>query len=1696
MPEPTEHQSPTALTASIAAMPGLSFARSLSKKLSLVVILIGFGVILGWVFDLSTLKMLLPYLPTMKFNAALCFILSGCSLWLWHQQTSASVALSGRQWQHSKRIQLVSFNLAFFMTPIALLTLIEYGFKLNLGIDQLWMLQPEPVGSLAVPGRMAPNTAVAFLLTGLALMLMSRSNSYRRSIPIGLAQGMVLLVWLISFIGLLGHVYGSVYFYTAGSYTGMALYTAIAFQILSVAMLCALPDRGLMPLLTSSGAGSLMMRRLLPFAIALPFLAGSFSLLGYQVQFYSKEVEAALASALNILVFAGLVSWNAQLLNRIDLRRRRAEEALQQANDYLEQQLEADRGTNDRLQRELFKREQAERQLQQTLILQNAILNSANYSIISTTIEGTITSFNAGAEKMLGYSATEMVGKLTPAIIHEPQEVVVRAQLLSQELGVEIAPGFEVFVAKAQRGEVEECEWTYLRKDGSRFPVMLSVTPLHDAAANVTGFLGIANDISDRKQAEQERRRIEAALRNTEEQFRHAFEDASIGMAIVALDGHWLKVNPALCQIVGYTQDALLTATFQDLTHPDDLAADLNYVQQLIAGEISTYQMEKRYFHKQGHVVWVLLNESLVRDEQGKPLHLIAQIQDITTRKQMEAQLRKSEANLLEAQRVAHVGSWELDLLTQQIAWSEELFRMFGFDPVNPEPGYAEHFDYIHPDDRELLEACIKQATENGIPYEVDLRFFCTDGTIGYMEAKGRALRDEQGHITRLFGTALDISDRKASEQALRQSEATLRSFFDSSSMLMGIVELHEDDILHISDNPTTAKFFGTTSEAMRHQFASAMGVSKPHLELWLRYYQEAQQTQAPVRFEYLHQMLDGQTIDKQTLNGQAWLSATVCSIATLPGQPPRFSYIVEDISDRKRIEAERQQAEEALRESEARFQAFMDHSPAAAWITDANGVMVYVSQTYYRTFQVPTTDLIGRSVFELYPLEIAQQFLDNIQAVARSQQIVETVEIAPRSDGTLGDFLVYKFSLPGDSGRVLVGGVAIDITLQHQAEIALQKSEERLQLALEASGDGLWDWNIATNEVYFSPQYMHMLGYEVGELPNSLATWESLTHPDDQAWVLDILNAHMQDSSVPYSFDYRVRTKAGAWKWIADYGKVAAHDAQGTPLRMIGTHKDITERKQVELELQRAKEAAEVANRAKSVFLANMSHELRTPLNVILGFTQVMNHDASFAPEQQEYIEIIHRSGEHLLTLINDVLDLSKIEADRITFDQSNFDVIDLLRSLWEMLRLKAETKGLQFNLDITDNLPRYINTDPNKLRQVLINLLGNAIKFTETGSVILRVSIQEAEGRRQEAGEDTETRIHGDTENSDQTHTLPSTPHTLPPTPHTPHPTPHTLLFEVEDTGVGIATTELETIFDAFTQAQAGKTLIDGTGLGLTISRRFVQLMGGTLTGSSTLGQGSTFRVTIPIQIAHAAEVPLPKTQQRILGLAPGQPLYRILVVDDQAENRRLLVKLLTQLGLDVRQACNGEEAIALTAQWHPHLVWMDIRMPKVDGYEATQTIRSTPEGQSIAIIALTAQASCTDRTTALAAGCNDYLSKPFKEDELFTKMAEHLGLLYVYEEQPESNAVPADSSLTSMTSAGRAQPLVLTPDDLKVMPADWLAALQQAAQHCDDDEASHLIKQIPQAYSTLSTGLDRLVHNFQFKQIVQLIQPSSNN
>ncbi|MEG4067096.1 AAA family ATPase [Microcoleus sp. Pol11C2] len=495
------------------------------------------------------------------------------------------------------------------------------------------------------------------------------------------------------------------------------------------------------------------------------------------------------------------------------------------------------------------------------------------------------------------------------------------------------------------------------------------------------------------------------------------------------------------------------------------------------------------------------------------------------------------------------------------------------------------------------------------------------------------------------------------------------------------------------------------------------------------------------------------------------------------------------------------------------------------------------------------------------------------------------------------------------------------------------------------------------------------------------------------------------------------------AEKVLADYNRTLEQQVSDRTLEL---QREIIER-------QRAEDAAQEANRAKSTFLANMSHELRTPLNAILGFSQLMNRGSNLFQEQQEHLNIITRSGEHLLGLINQVLDLSKIEAGRTTLNQTNFDLHSLLDDIENMFQLPAENKGLQLLVERMPDVPQYVQTDEIKLRQILINLLSNAIKFTSEGGVYVKIKNHELD---------------------------------------------HQIYFEVEDTGEGIEASELDKLFEAFVQTKTGEESQQGTGLGLTIARSFVQLMGGDMTVSSRAGGGTIFKFDIKVNAVESADRQREQPTRRVIAIAPNQPRYRILVADDAFDNRQLLVKLLSAIGFEVYEANNGREAIEKWEQYSPHLIFMDMRMPLMDGYEATKQIKATIKSQPTAIVAITASSFEEEKAITLSTGCDDFIRKPFREANIFDALHKHIGVQFVFE---ELNAAP---------SFTENEVNVLTTTAFSELPPDLVANLQQAISNLDLEQMQIVINQIREINQPLARASAACIKNFQYEQLLNLI------
>lgn len=608
-----------------------------------------------------------------------------------------------------------------------------------------------------------------------------------------------------------------------------------------------------------------------------------------------------------------------------------------------------------------------------------------------------------------------------------------------------------------------------------------------------------------------------------------------------------------------------------------------------------------------------------------------------------------------------------------------------------------------------------------------------------------------------------------------------------------------------------------------------------------------------------------------------------------------------------------------------------------------------------------------------------------------------------------------------------------------------LKESEERYRVVIEKTGQIVYELNVLTGQTIHTGAIEELLGFSHDEFQVPFEQWLAGVHPDDRERVLPLLIAATKAQGA-YSFEYRYLRKNNGYRFILDRG-VSFADDEGKVFRVIGTMADITERKLFEealelknVELEKAKQTADKANQAKSAFLANMSHEIRTPMNAILGFSQILARDSSLKPTQAGHVQTIIRSSNHLLALINDILDVSKIEAGQATLNKSTFSLRSLIADLRMMFNSRAAGKGLQFLVECDDNMPDHALADESKLRQILINLLGNAIKFTTTGGVSVRLRGDSVDGKPRTAMG------------------------------------PFRLVGEVEDTGPGITDEDIPKIFNTFQQAKAGLKA-GGTGLGLAISRGFARLMSGDITFTSKPGKGSCFRFNVLLESVESSVEIEHQVSKQVIGLKPGTGPFRVLVADDIPENRELMIRLLCPVGFEVQEAADGTEAIKIFETWAPHIVLMDLRMPVMDGYEAIQKLRTTEVGRAIPIVAVTASVFEDNKKQVMQIGADAFLRKPFRPEELFAEIGKLLNLHYVFADKPANNRT-------------HSQPVIITPEALSALPHELLVAMQQAVADGDIVGLMELIDQAAEIDSATASGLQVLANQFDYPKLTELL------
>jgi PAS domain S-box-containing protein len=665
---------------------------------------------------------------------------------------------------------------------------------------------------------------------------------------------------------------------------------------------------------------------------------------------------------------------------------------------------------------------------------------------------------------------------------------------------------------------------------------------------------------------------------------------------------------------------------------------------------------------------------------------------------------------------------------------------------------------------------------------------------------------------------------------------------------------------------------------------------------------------------------------------------------------------IARDLTEEKRVAR-------ALSESQQLSRIFAEHAPAAVAMFDRDMRYLVVSRRWLADYCIEDRDIIGENHYAVFP-EIPERWKELHRRCLAGETLINEADSFDRADGQR-QWLSWRvqpwYSAPGKIGGIVM--FTADITERMRAaealalsEAALRESEERWKFALEGSGHGVWDWDIERGELHYSPQWRALFGYGPEEsISNDLL---ARVHPDDTRGLISALDQHIEKAAqAGYEHEYRLQKNDGSYAWISARGKVLSRAANGRAKRMLGTHTDITPRKQLEQTLAEARDQALEASRLKSEFLANMSHEIRTPMNGVIGMTELLL-DAGLTREQREMAELIQSSAQNLLVIINDVLDLSRIEAGKLSVSQEQFDPNVLVAETVLSFAPGARRKRLDLVSDIDAGLP-LLYGDPIRIRQVVTNFIGNSIKFTEVGRVRIAVRrLAESEAMM-------------------------------------------TVRVEVSDTGIGIPDDVQERLFQPFTQGEGGTTRrFGGTGLGLAISGRLIGMMGGLIGFESRMGYGSKFWFQIPLAkfegpplqplVGPGAVVHRPSLERELRSMRslPRQQTLDVLIVEDNATGQLVARRLLEKLGHRVTLAGDGERALNILGRERFDLVLMDCQMPTMDGYTATGKIRKGEVpglDPTIPIIALTAHAMPSDHERCVAAGMDGYLSKPIDFEAL---------------------------------------------------------------------------------------------------------------
>ena len=1153
----------------------------------------------------------------------------------------------------------------------------------------------------------------------------------------------------------------------------------------------------------------------------------------------------------------------------------------------------------------------------------------------------------------------------------------------------------------------------------------LRISPLTNRQGQLIGRMLVLNDISARKEAQQ-------ALSESESKL-HAIIDGTQALLVsVDIDGYFTYANDAMAEAVGYeSHEGIIGKSYLHFVHPEDRQKVVDAYDNQVKTLLSSSTQEFRIVDTTGGVKWFsFLSTLIVKD--GKVMGQTGVAQNVTDQKLADDALRRSEGQYRLLAENSDDVIWTTDKELRFTYVSPSSMKLRG---VTVEEAMNEKLEEIMTPEslnKVLAEYSrflpeIEQGKNPSV--RVELEEYRKDGSTLWVEVSMRPMRDDEGHLIGYLGVTRDISERKQIEDAREEAVVALRGSEEFSTRLTAAIPdivIHtniQGEILFINDKGLEISGYAREDIVGKNMLSF---IAPEDLDKVIQ--NTVLMMEQPLGPKEYHLTLRGAEKSLYEVNGSV--------LKKEDGVPYGMVYIVRDISERKKVEEE-------LRQSEEQYRLIAENSDDVIFTLDPELRFTYMSPSSFKLRGVTDEEAMLEKLEDIMTPDSLNRIIVEygrvMAEIEKGNKPTVRIEIEQyRKDrSTLWVEISIKTMRDGNGRHIGFLGVSRDISERKRTEEILQASEEKFRQIVSNVPYAVSIMDMNLRFTYMSMGVQNILGYTPEEImalpldriltPESLAFagktfQEAIEHNGDgathrQVLVLALEYYHKNGSIV-----------------MGENTMTFLRNANGSPAAVLSVSADITERKRAEAKLKEAKEAAEAANRSKSVFLANMSHEIRTPMNAILGFAQLMQRDQSLTQQSRDHLDIINRSGEHLLATINDILEMSKIEAGRTVFVPTTFDFHALIYDLERMFRLRTDSKNLRFLVEKVGHISQWVKTDEGKLRQVLINLLGNAVKFTDEGGIVLRIC--------------------GKVENTDKVH----------------------LKFEVEDTGPGMSDDEIGRLFQAFEQTRSGLKS-GGTGLGLALSQGFVHVLGGDISVSSTLGKGSIFRFNIPVQEDHEENAAKKESKQRVQCLKPGQEEIRILVVDDRETNRKLLLQLLAVVGFATNYAVNGKEAISMVSKWKPHLVLMDMAMPVMDGYEATRKIKATADMKNTAIVAVTASAFEEDKQRILDAGADGYLSKPFKDAELFETIGQLTDAEYLYEETG------------SLKVSEIAENKALMRQTVATLPKDLVNNMRAAVESADLDLLNELTLQLAAQQPLLAKQIQEMAGRYEYEGLTEL-------